>query len=733
MLNLLAGIYRSLAMPTLYRLAPQTLRASRCPCEGVDYPHLMRCLRPIKVPESSYRSSHIAHLVAGAPPRRGWLALPSGPAACTRWDTAFVFPSGPSFRFPPGGIDELHDAVGWWTNADDQPWSGIGAVPLPLALAEGRDWIAGSFDGKRKQPWKSAMDDLCRSASRCGPHLRGELGQDLATVDGQARRLLTIVSGSGEVSSAVNGWRSGPPAPATSFERLLARLVEPAVVAAAWRDLVDACQDDSVSADVVCSRRDLFRSLLSGAEISPRTTGRTLAGVLHDSAGSVTEARVLVGDLDRNDVGTWPSGDDAAGLDEAARLTLCERVLTTPPHDGHHVVWLVFGRAHTRESHFSVGPVTFYTGPMVQAMVGQDGPGTEWVPAEFRRADGWLRSEDIPTDHYLVFARVDLGHGRFANPIRRATDLARAIVSIARFDTGTSNWVLWNGSLHAVDDRVTGMPNFHAPARQIRPAASNDPTDEVLRDLSGTLGPHLSLVPEMLREAIEVLRWWQEAGDQSNLPRVVLDVRVVEWVASLIGAGTWYEFLGQTWKQHWIRWQIHQHLYNTCSEAASRPNAVAPEHRAQLATIQTKIQTYEGPGTYTLRLDEALGALPGLQSIHPFHTRTGRRLTTLTARLASPSALEVWCDELEVDWTSQVNRLRRLRNAVAHGGPASAGTVDTVAAFGRERAGAALRATLTGVVDGRGPALAHQEVKANADTWRAGVPSAPDVATALFA
>ncbi|MFE7869447.1 hypothetical protein ACFUYE_03760 [Micromonospora humida] len=645
-----------------------------------------------------------------------------------------MFPSGPSFRFPPSSLDELHDAVGWWTRADDEPWNGIGAVPLPLAVAEARSWITGSFDGMRKQPWKSAMDDLRLAVGRCGSHLRSELGQDLVTVDDLARQLLSIVSPPGNVSNAVNGWRAVVPPPVAALERLLVRLAEPAVMVAAWRDLVDACQATAVSSDDLGSHRDLFRALLAGAEFSPRGTGRVLTGILHDSATFVTEARVLLDDLDRDDISTWPGPDEAAGLDEADRLALCERLLTTPPRDGHHVVWLVFGRAYLENaSHFSVGPVTFYIGPMVEGMVGQTGPGKEWVPTELRNVDGWLRPEDIPTDDYLVFARVDLGHGRFADPVGRATDLAHAIVAIARFDTDTSNWMPWNGFLHAVDDRVTGMPMFRAPSPHPHPVPTEDPTGDVLEGLSGTLGPHLSPVPDTLREAIEVVRWWQEAGDQSNLPRIVLDVRVVEWVASLVGGVAWHEFLGQTWKQHWVRSQIHECLFNTCAEAAGRPGAVAPEHRAQMEDAHSKIQVHEGPGTYALHIGRALEVLPGLQAVYPLHTRIGRRLATLSARLATPATVEAWCSELEVNWTSQVNRLRRLRNALAHGGPASAGAVDTVGAFGHDIARAALRVTLTGLIDGRGPVLAHEEIKANADSWRAHVPVAPDVATALFA
>jgi len=61
----------------------------------------------------------------------------------------------------------------------------------------------------------------------------------------------------------------------------------------------------------------------------------------------------------------------------------------------------------------------------------------------------------------------------------------------------------------------------------------------VLKELSGSLGPHLLLVPDGLHEAIGVVCWWQETGDRWNLPGVVLDVRVVEWVAALVGTDSW--------------------------------------------------------------------------------------------------------------------------------------------------------------------------------------------------
>ncbi|MGK5673337.1 hypothetical protein ACSNOB_10925 [Micromonospora sp. URMC 106] len=79
----------------------------------------------------------------------------------------------------------------------------------------------------------------------------------------------------GKVDDAVSGWLAGAPAPKATVEKLLTRLTKPAVAVAAWRDLVYDCQTGGIAADGLGSRRDLFRSLLSIAQVSLRTTGRT--------------------------------------------------------------------------------------------------------------------------------------------------------------------------------------------------------------------------------------------------------------------------------------------------------------------------------------------------------------------------------------------------------------------------------------------------------------------------
>jgi hypothetical protein len=108
---------------------------------------------------------------------------------------------------------------------------------------------------------------------------------------------------------------------------------------------------------------------------------------------------------------------------------------------------------------------------------------------------------------------------------------------------------------------------------------------------------------------------------------------------------------------------------------------------------------------YDFHNDRALAALPELASIYPVHDQLGRRVHTLARRLSTPAQLEVWFNELHPRWTRALERLRRARNAVAHGGPVTPSLVDTVHRFGRNLAGSTLSTTLEGLLDGRGSLL----------------------------
>jgi hypothetical protein len=280
-------------------------------------------------------------------------------------------------------VDELHDAVGWWTRADDEPWAGSGSVDLVLGAAEAHAWISDSrpYENRfHRQPWESAIADLHAAADRCGPQVHAVLGADLSDA----------ITATRPPAAALAALRTAADA---ALIRLRKRLQDPAVAVAAWRDLVDACTDTTTTSDVVAFRRDLFRSLLRAAGASARSIGQLLAGILHDSAAFVAEAKDQLGEISPDADRPWPRQDTPAGLSETERLALCERMLQAPPRAADHVVWLAFAKARIGASTLKMGPVTFYPVHVVQGIIGQAASSSNLLPTELVNPDSWLDAQ----------------------------------------------------------------------------------------------------------------------------------------------------------------------------------------------------------------------------------------------------------------------------------------------------------------------------------------------------
>ncbi len=343
-----------------------------------------------------------------------------------------MYASGPSHSYPPVFVDELHDAVGWWTQADDVRWAEGGPVDLVLAATELAAWINDPrpFETRHRGPWKSAISDFRAAEDSCGPEVKQVLGGDLVDVLHETQAQPEVIAAARQPAQA-------------AMATLTSRLNDPAVIAAAWRDLREACQDVQAGADVVAYRRDLFLAVLRRTHGKARGVRKLLCGVLHDNAAAVAEARHLLGDATMTPAEVWVLRDNPAGLPEADRLALCERVVQAPATAGEHVVWLAFEKAHIGGSATSVGPVTFYPLYLVQAAVQQAVRAAGWAPPELANPDSYLALEDFPDDSNTVFARVELGHGAFVDPVDAALRRAHAVVAVARFETQTTTGFRW--------------------------------------------------------------------------------------------------------------------------------------------------------------------------------------------------------------------------------------------------------------------------------------------------
>jgi hypothetical protein len=625
---------------------------------------------------------------------------------------------------PPTWVDELGQAMA----RPDERWTDTEVLDMVTAAADMDAWLHDPrpYKGKHEQGWTSAVADLHEAAALIGPKLDAALGAELTNA-----------------LAATTGLPGSDPAPAlpaakTALAALCARWADPAVVEEAWCDIADACRDPQTPYETIAARRDVFWQLVR-ADRNTRELSRLLAGVLEDNALVVCMARVHLGDIPSPGPGAWPRPDELAGLAEPDRIGLCRRVLATPATPANHVVWVAFDRASLGGGvSQTVGPITFYDGTWVRETLENDGPGQSQLPVELTNLDSPLRLPDLPKGDRIVLARVDLGTGVFADAPRVAAEQAQAVVTIASVQAGDRYWRPLNGNIHVTDGRVTGWWSFTTPYDRAAVAPDFDRTADELGKLAATLGSRLPVTDPALNEAVDALGWWQDAADQPPLAAIVLDVLVLERVAARVpNGGTWHRYLDSHLTAGWIHSRIINTLRSAVFAAVSGSHSgfyevIPPSKHAQLAALETKIFPPIPGGRRAFHADRAVDALPTLATIWPVHDRVGRQVHTLAAHLSSPADLEVWCQALQDRWPRARERLQRIRNALAHGGPLTSATAETVHRLAHQLAGGALSFTLEGLLDGRGSTQAHKDVRVRMTAWRNGVSGAASVHDALF-
>jgi hypothetical protein len=619
---------------------------------------------------------------------------------------------------PPTWVDELSQAM----TSPDGRWSDTDVLDLVAAAADIDAWLRDPrpYEGRfHRQGWESAVVDLHAAAGLIGPRLHAALGLDLTTA-------LSATAG-------LPGSDPTPTRPAAqiAIAALRARWTDPAVLEAAWSDVTDACRDPQTPIETVAARRDLFWQLVRAGDRNTQELGRLLAGVLDDKALVVAMARVRLGDLPNPGPGAWPRPHELAGLAEPERVSLCRRLLATSPKPAHHVVWVAFDRASLDATTQTVGPISFYRGAWVRATFQHNSPGRNQLPAELTSADSPLRPPDLPEGDRIVLARVDLGTGLFPDAPRVAAEQAQAVVTVASVRAGDRYWRPLDGYIHATDGRVTAWSSFGQPFHRADVAPDLDRTADELGTLAATLGPHLPVADPALTETIDALGWWQSATDQPPLAAIVLDVRVLELVAARVTNNTWYAYLDSYHRDSWIRSHIISTLHSTVFAAMRAGHVVPPSEHQQLAALKATLFESTSASGHVFHADRALAALPTLATIWPVHDPLGRHLHTLALHLASPAAFGAWCQALADRWTRARARLRRVRNALAHGGPLTS-AADTVHRLAHQRAGSALSFTLEALLNGRDPAQAHEDARNRMTAWRNGVAGAASVHDALF-
>jgi hypothetical protein len=631
--------------------------------------------------------------------------------------------------YPPSWIDQLRSAV----LSPDVRWTPAEVLSVVVATRALRGWLADQrpYDGQHRQGWKSAIADFQRSISHLGPDLRAVLGTDLVAAVSAISQLDADITGNSALTAALLQARR------TSDQRILdqlsARWAQPQTRVDTWSDLREACHDPAVTWEALSLRRELFWQLVREGGHDAEQMSRHLAGVLANEAFQVALARLWLGDISEDEVPRPLPATDAE-LTEMQQLELCERLLTKPATQGHYVVWIAFDLAGHGRYTQHVGPVSFYKAQWLQLALSQRGrPVAMPVPSELQSTEGFVRPSDLPDGAGEVLARVDLGTGAWTNPVRVATEQAEAVVALAGFNIGETRWCRMTGYLVAVDDHIEVLGGFEAVRADVRRADDiyQDAMDAELADLATKLRAHLPITDPEFSEVVKAVHWWEQARKQPPLAAVLLHVRVLELLSQRADVTPWQRYVDEFQQARWVRHLMMQRLHGVIDACLSRAQLIANQaDRDYLRDLSRRITTPQ-PGGYALDLREGFNALPNLVRIFAPHDNIGRRVQDAVSRFTL-AALPAWLADLESEWELTLERLRRVRNALAHGGPVNDESAETVRVFVEQLARLSLAVALQGLLEGKTVAVANQERKQWTDRWKAALPAAASVPDALF-
>jgi hypothetical protein len=227
----------------------------------------------------------------------------------------------------------------------DRPWATSRWVSILLATRELQGWLADSrpYDGQHKRGWFSAINDFERSAGHLGPDLRTALSQELVDAAAAASRLKTDFGSITSASAMRTRLAERRVADRQALGDLSVRWAAADILAAAWRDLLEACRTAAVSYEMLATRRDLVWQLVRGGGHDADQMSRNLTGVLGDTAFEVALVRLWLGDIGESGIprplpaqgpalpsrsswrcasGSWPDRQPGGATSSGSRSTM---------------------------------------------------------------------------------------------------------------------------------------------------------------------------------------------------------------------------------------------------------------------------------------------------------------------------------------------------------------------------------------------------------------------------
>lgn len=411
---------------------------------------------------------------------------------------------------------------------------------------------------------------------------------------------------------------------------------------------------------------------------------------------------------------TWRIAEtDIPILAGRGRLDAIRERLMEPSFSAANVAWVAFGNARLRQGFQRSGPIQFFDQRFTYGQLRDGCPELDEHP-EFEAAPEltdevleWHFSR-VAAEHY-VLARVELRGPRAApsgngHPVRRARELAGAVVESAGFLTGGSEWMLLDGGSAFGGGHRAGSAGFDDPEKVHRQRSLKHPMHELtswgLTELPAAFAGAVQRGDPIAQRALTELGWHRRT---TRIPdaamRLIQHVRVFEtqWVT---GRGAEFDnweqgvrtFLREQWCWHAVQDVLfaavtsletpHHPLQLTCQRSADALKAAFDEVWNQGDDL---FKTYSWRPGIVLRLAAQVAG-------HFFAGSVQRRRWRELDRLGRTGAdAQRWIHQRQNAFDMLLNRAVRQRNAIVHGQSLVPAVIDSVEPFLDQLGGSLVR------------------------------------------
>lgn len=572
------------------------------------------------------------------------------------------------------GLDALDSAL----RHPENRWEAACLDTLTL-LREIKGWTEsgrGTRDHRSKQDWKTFRDEIAivQDGRSYGP----ELG--------------TIINPTLErLRASLEHGPDGITAGAIAHE-IIAQLSENRALLAAWSDLTEAAH--SLRNDVERFRRyrNEFLSIAGANQCHLGTFGKsdTVRGVLADQRDYIVPALRLTG-REPQDLFGQPR---LYGMPKNERLGLCRDLWAEQRLSERNIVWLTYDEAVLPRGKVRLSRVSFYSGAylasLTEAWTQGHATGSE-LPEELKRTELGVVDWAPEPEFGVTYVRVDLGSGRVTTAVDDAIELTAAVLDIfgSRFDRAG-----WNLRSHVrqYSDNFNSDSD-HCRSNRAKGFWQTDLTGMFLEDAESNPLPAFQINDE-LRRILDAQSKLRGAEQESPTRVTTASVELLETVKTVaIGAELeWWELAEALLKSPWVLQRTVNSLIDAALYIGSREHRrwVKDEHLDAFRKITQSFTNADVAGHVTVQVnnicDSCLKLLPVLDP-----DSLVRAELQEACKVLSPSNAGRRIKRFESEFSILLGRVRRCRNAAAHGWPIENTVAESAARFARQLTRVALR------------------------------------------